>query len=49
MRLEVRPENQPARRLYQRIGFRVVGQFEDSRGPWEVMTLQFREAALQDA
>jgi GNAT superfamily N-acetyltransferase len=40
VRLEVRPENEAARRLYEGFGFTQAGRFEDSRGPWEVMTLQ---------
>lgn len=41
VRLEVRPDHHPARRLYERFGFRRVGQFRDSRGPWEIMILQW--------
>jgi [ribosomal protein S18]-alanine N-acetyltransferase len=37
VRLEVRPENTPARRLYASMGFEVIGEFRDSRGPWLVM------------
>jgi ribosomal protein S18 acetylase RimI-like enzyme len=40
VRLEVRPENEAALRLYRGFGFEVVGRYADSRGPWEVMTLQ---------
>lgn len=40
VRLEVRPENEAARRLYEGSGFELVGRFEDSRGPWDVMMLE---------
>jgi len=41
VRLEVRPQNQAAFRLYESLGFRVHGQVKDSMGPWLVMILQF--------
>jgi len=37
VRLEVRPENTPAVRLYTRLGFRVSGQTRDSQGEWLIM------------
>ncbi len=37
VRLEVRPDNGPARHLYDRVGFREVGRFYDTRGAWIVM------------
>jgi ribosomal protein S18 acetylase RimI-like enzyme len=37
VRLEVRPGNAPARRLYECAGFHEVARFDDSRGPWIVM------------
>ena len=39
IRLEVRPDNDRARRLYESYGFRTVGQVHDTRGPWDVMVL----------
>lgn len=44
VRLEVRPDNQAARRLYESAGFIRVGRCRDSRGWWEIMLLQLREA-----
>ncbi len=38
--LEVRPANRAAKVLYERRGFRKVGQFESTRGGWEVMLLE---------
>jgi len=38
--LEVRPGNGAAKALYERRGFRKVGQFESTRGGWEVMLLE---------
>ncbi|HDP89400.1 MAG TPA: GNAT family N-acetyltransferase [Thioalkalivibrio sp.] len=40
IRLEVRPHNAAARRIYETNGFRSVGQVHDTRGPWEVMMLE---------
>lgn len=37
VRLEVRPGNTPAVRLYTRLGFRRVGSMFDSQGEWWVM------------
>jgi ribosomal-protein-alanine N-acetyltransferase len=39
VRLEVRPGNVPAVRMYERAGFRRVGEMADTRGPWWVMEL----------
>jgi ribosomal protein S18 acetylase RimI-like enzyme len=41
VKLEVRPDNQPAVRLYRSLGFTKVGATKDSRGQWMVMTLKF--------
>jgi len=40
VRLEVRPDNPVARRLYESVGFRRVGDYSDSRGAWEIMRLE---------
>ncbi len=37
VKLEVRPTNIPAVRLYEKLGFRRVGSFRDTRGEWVVM------------
>jgi ribosomal protein S18 acetylase RimI-like enzyme len=39
VRLEVRPDNLVARRLYESVGFRRVGDYADSRGAWDIMLL----------
>lgn len=39
VRLEVRPDNTPAKSLYLKVGFRGVGQFRDTRGAWDIMML----------
>lgn len=41
VRLEVRPWNQAARRLYQGFGFKIVGTTADSQGEWQVMVKPF--------
>ncbi len=38
VRLEVRPDNLPARRLYEQAGFQNVATYADAQGPWLVMT-----------
>ncbi|HYF94905.1 MAG TPA: GNAT family N-acetyltransferase [Symbiobacteriaceae bacterium] len=37
VRLEVRPDNQPAVRLYRGLGFRPAGTTRDSQGDWLIM------------
>lgn len=37
VRLEVRPWNQPALRVYTRLGFKAAGVTRDSRGEWSIM------------
>jgi ribosomal-protein-alanine N-acetyltransferase len=37
VRLEVRPENTPAVKLYSRLGFKRVGSMADTQGEWWVM------------
>jgi ribosomal protein S18 acetylase RimI-like enzyme len=43
IRLEVRPGNVPARRIYESFGFRAQGNYADGQGKWLVMTKHMRE------
>jgi len=45
VKLEVRPANIPALKLYRSFGFREVGRVRDSLGPWIVMVNQLGGAA----
>jgi ribosomal-protein-alanine N-acetyltransferase len=40
LRLEVRPDNVPARAVYERTGFAEVGRTKDAGGEWIVMTVR---------
>jgi ribosomal protein S18 acetylase RimI-like enzyme len=42
VKLEVRPDNCPARRLYESAGFVAVSTTQDSQGPWVVMLKPLR-------
>jgi len=49
VRLDVRPENAAARMLYEHFGFREVGEFRDTRGPWTVMVMELGEREQENA
>jgi LmbE family N-acetylglucosaminyl deacetylase/ribosomal protein S18 acetylase RimI-like enzyme len=42
VRLEVRPDNGPAKHLYLEAGFQEVGTYSDAQGPWLVMIKRFQ-------
>lgn len=44
VRLEVRPDNLPAVRLYQRRGFYMVGETQDTQGRWSIMIKELAKA-----
>ena len=43
VRLEVRPWNHAAVRVYESLGFQAMGTMHDSQGPWSIMLLDLRE------
>ena len=43
VRLEVRPENAPARSIYQGLGFKAVDTTNDSQGDWLIMIKEFKK------
>lgn len=43
IRLEVRPDNRPAIRVYEKYGFRYAGQTCDPQGPWLIMLKDLAE------
>lgn len=43
VRLEVRPSNQAAVRVYENLGFRAMGTMHDSQGPWSIMLLDLNK------
>jgi ribosomal protein S18 acetylase RimI-like enzyme len=49
VRLEVRPANAGARRLYRSLGFATVGETRDSRGRWVVMVADLAAQRADDA
>jgi ribosomal-protein-alanine N-acetyltransferase len=40
VKLEVRPGNERAKRIYSSLGFREAGKSRDSQGDWSVMIAQ---------
>ncbi len=44
VRLEVRPGNAPARRIYESFGFEAQGSYSDSQGEWLIMVKEVETA-----
>ncbi len=47
VRLEVRPDNRPAIRVYEKLGYYPGGTTYDSQGPWLIMFKDFPETGLK--
>ena len=45
IRLEVRPDNAPARRIYEASGFEGCGTYSDSQGAWLIMVKEVLDTA----
>ncbi|WP_425059663.1 hypothetical protein SCACP_02600 [Sporomusa carbonis] len=48
VRLEVRPDNRPAIRVYEKFGYYPGGTTYDSQGPWLIMFKDFSETGLKE-
>lgn len=46
VRLEVRPENSAAVRVYSKLGFKITGSMSDSRGEWWIMIKELMPDAV---
>ncbi|HWR45021.1 N-acetyltransferase [Sporomusa sp.] len=47
VRLEVRPDNRPAIRVYEKLGYYPGGTTYDSQGPWLIMFKEISETGLK--